>query len=416
MRFFNVLLTVSCKKGAGWERTMTSENAEHYFKQTQSGDSRWWVWLITFWLSIIAWVFLSGIVAQPIPGIVRDINPELLAAFDAVQLQQVEVMSQAENIRMILIVMGSVILGLFFFLLSRVTRGKISTLFGCLCGIFAAASTVSAVKVYPALNNADANAAFLPLIGESAIAYALMLLTFPVFLGGLYLCQKFLHKRTIISMHTAASKIDWRRMFFAIGVTWSVLGVISVIMHVTGISPLRVTFDPSRFFAFALATLIFIPLQSGTEEIIFRGYLNQAFGHFISNKWVVFIITSALFAAMHLSNPESLAGAEKGGFTHLLVMSQYFLFGFILSVVVYFEGGLEAAIGVHAGNNMFAAMFINYEGSVLPTPSAFISTPNAQTDAWVAITVLFLIAAALYKTRKPIIPAPMPAAKSTEVF
>mgnify|MGYP000271229478 FL=1 len=80
-------------------------------------------------------------------------------------------------------------------------------------------------------------------------------------------------------------------------------------------------------------------------------------------------------------------------------MSQYFLFGFILCIIVYFEGGLEAAIGVHAGNNMFAAMFVNYEGSVLPTPSLYVSTPNPQTDAIGVILVLAIIAWGLYKTR-----------------
>ena len=394
---------------------MTSNNADFYFGQTLFGESRWWSWLSTMWIAIVLWVILSTILGIPmfIIGLMK--NPEV-----ANQLIELSTAQQAEETAFVSTLKAIVGIttfgGILTWCLRFATKGTMRSGLNITTGVFMALSTVCAIAIYPSLNNPEVNAVFMPMVGESAVVYALMLMTFPAFLAGLYFCQKIIHRRTIMSIHTAASKIDWKRIVFAIGVTWAVIGSLTILAHITGISPVRSTFDPSRFFAFAFVTLIFIPLQSGTEEIIFRGYLNQAFGHFISNKWFVFIITSAMFAAMHLSNPEALSGAEKGGFTHLLVMSQYFLFGFVLSVIVYFEGGLEAAIGVHAGNNMFAAMFVNYEGSVLPTPSAFIATPNAQTDAWVAIAVLFIIAGVLYKTRKPIIPAPSPVAEGAEVF
>jgi len=165
-------------------------------------------------------------------------------------------------------------------------------------------------------------------------------------------------------------------------------------------SKVAYTFDSKRFFSYALVSLLLIPLQSGTEEIIFRGYLNQGFGHLLKNKWVAFIITSVLFASMHLANPESVSGAEGGGLNHLLVMSGYFLFGFILCIIVYFEGGLEAVIGVHAANNMFAAIFVNYEGSVLPTPSLFLSKAPEASDNFSLVLILGIVAFILFKTRR----------------
>lgn len=374
-------------------------NAQAYFNQTKTGVSAWWSWLIGCWFTIVIGMAVGGVLGIPMVLIMMIKNPEAINAYFELSQGQQALMADDIKFASKLCVLFT-ILGSGAWLIHRLTRGGLRKAFAWISGLVILAAVVTGIKAYPGLNDAESNAAFMSMIGDSALVYALMLLSFPAFLIGLYLCQRFVHKRTLTSLHTAASKISWSRIFFAIGVTWAVLGTLSVIMHVTGLSPLRATFEPSRFFAFALATLLFIPLQSATEEILFRGYFNQGLGHFISNKWVVFIITSVMFAAMHLSNPESLSGAEKGGFTHLLVMSQYFLFGFILCIIVYFEGGLEAAIGVHAGNNMFAAMFVNYEGSVLPTPSLYIATPNPQSDAIGTIAVLAIIAAILYKTRR----------------
>ena len=100
-----------------------------------------------------------------------------------------------------------------------------------------------------------------------------------------------------------------------------------------------------------------------------------------------------------LSNPEALKGAEDG--ILLLTMSSYFFFGFIACLMVWMDDGLESAIGFHAANNTFAAIFVNYEGSVLPTPSLFMATPNTVIDVPISLTAMALIALILYKTRKP---------------
>ena len=103
--------------------------------------------------------------------------------------------------------------------------------------------------------------------------------------------------------------------------------------------------------------------------------------------------------ALHLTNPESTSSAEKGAFMHLVTMSSYFSFGFLLCILVYFEGGLETAIGVHVANNLFAAIFVNYEGSVLPTPSVFIANLSPNYDLPIGMAMLALVTFILVKTR-----------------
>jgi len=92
-------------------------------------------------------------------------------------------------------------------------------------------------------------------------------------------------------------------------------------------------FDPSRFWGFALVSLFFIPLQSATEEIILRGYLNQGLSRIIRNPWIVFFITSAGFAALHLGNPEIAQSGLEGN--KLITLSGYFFFHYRLKPRVF---------------------------------------------------------------------------------
>ncbi|MEM7729236.1 MAG: CPBP family intramembrane glutamic endopeptidase, partial [Pseudomonadota bacterium] len=158
-------------------------------------------------------------------------------------------------------------------------------------------------------------------------------------------------------------------------------------------------FDPSRFWIFALVSILLLPVQSATEEIVVRGYMNKGLIHWFGNKWVAFVITSGAFMALHLSNPEALAAASEGNLP--IVMSGYFFFGMAACLMVLIDDGLESAIGVHAGNNTFAAIFVNYENSALPTPSIWQSTPDPTRDSITIIVILCVVLAILYATRKP---------------
>jgi len=89
-----------------------------------------------------------------------------------------------------------------------------------------------------------------------------------------------------------------------------------------------------------------------------------------------------------------------------MIMGSYFLFGYILCVIVYFEGGLEAVIGIHAANNLFAATLVNYEGSVLPTPSLFLSgAPDGQGSLMAISIYMGIVGTILYFTRRKQLPA-----------
>ena len=239
------------------------------------------------------------------------------------------------------------------------------------------------------------------LLGTSALAYALVLFSFVGAFVGAWLVQHFVHARTLTSLLTAARRIRWSRLVWAAALTLGVYGLLAWGLSLFGIGEYRVNPERSRMLPFLLATLLFIPVQASAEEVIFRGYLNQALARVIPSALVVFAITSVAFGALHLANPE-IAAAKADG-TFWVAFAGYCLFGFVLCLVVWFDNGLEAACGIHIANNIFAATFINYDNSALPIPGLWITeSAGAATEAMTALALLGLVAAILWWTRLPL--------------
>ena len=304
----------------------------NYFEQTKLGESRWWSWIVGAAMTIIAWFVFSLILTFPLLYIANSVGIDL----------------------------------------------------------FGGTATVSPDTP---TNSATTNP-FLQVMGASPLAYILILLTYPATLIGLYFGQKMLHTRTLTSLHTAAKRFRWFRVIQGFFLTWFVLGAFAFCAKALGFIDVQYVFNGKRFWIFALVSILFIPLQSATEEIVFRGYCNQGLAHFLKSKWVVFAITSFAFMALHLSNPEALDGAASG--TLPIVMSGYFFFGFAMCLVVWIDDGLETAIGIHAGNNCFAAIIMNYENSVLPTPSIFLTGTDPVKDSVSTIVVLGVLVAIIW--------------------
>ena len=101
--------------------------------------------------------------------------------------------------------------------------------------------------------------------------------------------------------------------------------------------------------------LIAITIQSATEEIVYRGYLQQQLAVMSRNKWVWMGIPSILFGAAHYFNGY---GPSEG----LLWAFWATLLGLACADLTARTGNLGAAIGLHTANNMFAATLVGIEG------------------------------------------------------
>ena len=370
-----------------------------YLGQAKSGQTRWWSWICGFWFAIVFFFYAQIIIGVIMIIAAMGLAPDAISSINAAQ-NPGDVDPNALLISMIVGI--SPLLPVLFWVL----REKIQNTFTkkLLIGISALVMMVTAVGFYQMMSGQAQESAAMTgkLIAAHPILYGFILLSFPPLVIGFWLAQKFIHKRTFLSLLTAAKKFRWKRLFFTMFVFWCVVTSLSILLHITQISPVKFSYDPIKFFGYALVTLIFIPMQSATEEIVLRGYVNQGLARFISSPWLVFVISSAAFAAMHLGNPEITKGAAD---TPLLIaISGYFIFGMFACLLTWVDGGLESAIGMHAANNMFGAMIIGYENSALPTPTLFKAGQNTGLDSLITLIALGIVFAILYKTRKPLEP------------
>lgn len=382
-----------------------------YFQQTQMGRSVWWSWIFAAWVAIILWILGQSFLIGMMIGVASVLSPDIANAFLAIQQSSLteadrETYTTLSSLSSLLALIG--ILGVFatvFLSNKNIIAQEKSSAFGgrpleephsslfkaVLFGTLAAV-IISTWLFMRANNLVDASAyteVMTQALGLNPVTFALFLLTFPLGCLGLYFMQRVIHRRSITSLYTAAERIKWGRILEGFILTWVVLGSFVIIGHLIGLVDVRYVFNSQKFWGFAIVSLLLIPLQAGAEEVFFRGYVNQGLTHIMRNKWIAFGLSSLAFMALHLSNPEALAGASTG--TLPIVMSSYLFFGLAMCVLVWLDDGLETAIGVHAGNNCFAAIFVNYEGSVLPTPSVFLANSEPVKDSLTTILVLAVI-------------------------
>ena len=184
-------------------------------------------------------------------------------------------------------------------------------------------------------------------------------------LGGLTVAVKFIHRRPLMTLVTGERGIDWGRIARA-ALVWAVIGLATVLAeHLLYPERYLLSFMAERFVPFAAVALLLTPLQTATEELVFRGYVMQGLGLVVKRPTVVAVVSAAVFTLPHLLNPE----VQQHGV--VLMGASYFVIGLLLAAVALRDGRLELAIGLHAANNLLLVLVANYEGSVLASESIF---------------------------------------------
>lgn len=203
----------------------------------------------------------------------------------------------------------------------------------------------------------------------------------------LFLVQKYLHKRPILSLFNSFSTIRWKRIFIG-ALIWGLLILVQLVVSlILYTSDYHFQFDESKFIPLLFISLLLLPIQTSFEELFFRGYFMQALGNIIKYPIIVVIITSLLFAIAHGFNPEvSAFGASK-------MMLYYFGFAMMAALITLLDDGIELALGMHAINNIFTALTVTEKNAVIKTDAIW-EVSNASLTWW-NIAVYYLMFAAL---------------------
>ena len=210
------------------------------------------------------------------------------------------------------------------------------------------------------------------------------LVPFVILLGLLFLLVKFVHERSILSLTTARSKVDWKRMFFSFGLICTITIVLFLISYYADSSEIEVQFNPSKFLILFIISIILFPFQIGLEEYLFRGYFMQQIGIIAKNRWVPLLLTSVFFGLAHSANPEV---AEMG----FITMVFYIGTGLFLGIITLMDDSLELALGFHLGNNLLAALLVTSDWSALQTDAIFKYTSEQPTNTFADIIAPVLI-------------------------
>lgn len=224
--------------------------------------------------------------------------------------------------------------------------------------------------------------------------FLLELLPMALCLLSLVLCVKWIHKRPVLSLFTNRTAFDFKRFAFSC-LCWGIFLLLFFGLDWL-IEPanLQWNYKGGTFWMLLLISLVFVALQTLFEEVLFRGYLLQAFGAFVPQKWLSIVLTSAFFAAMHLGNPEiELIGNEA--------LLYFFLTAVFLGILATADQGLELSFGFHFINNFFAAVFVTNEWQVFQTDALFKSStsPQLNTVDWITILILFPFLLYLYSKK-----------------
>jgi len=266
--------------------------------------------------------------------------------------------------------------------------------------IFAATNTIGAIPLLismsikavsdPAvLDTIAANPNDLSVLGLDPNIYLLEMI-FPFIIGLLafVLLLKALNGKTLKQVINGTSSFRWNRLLISAAV-WIIFSAIYLFV--------TIKLDPSNYslnntsktlIPLIIISVLLIPFQAAWEELIFRGYLMQGFTVWLKNRWSPVIITSVLFALMHIINPE----IKEYGFWNM--MPQYLLFGLIFGVITVFDDGVEAAIGAHAANNIFLSVMLTNKSSALQTPAMYEQLnyyPMTELLSMLVMGILFIV-------------------------
>lgn len=221
---------------------------------------------------------------------------------------------------------------------------------------------------------------------------------------GVFIAVKFIGKRPFTSLITTKKKIQWSRFFIGFLVYGVLVSLGTLVDYFISPETYSFTFDASKFWLALPIILIMTPIQTATEELVFRGYVLQSFGLKIKNGLILSAISGVLFTLPHLMNPEIYASNKLGTFSTICMVLNYFVVGAVLALITIKTNSLEIAMGAHAVNNLICFILIGYPDSALPTNTVFFTTKFEPVSGLVSVIItgilFYIISAALAREPK----------------
>jgi membrane protease YdiL (CAAX protease family) len=190
------------------------------------------------------------------------------------------------------------------------------------------------------------------------------------------------HRTRIGWSSSVLGRLRWRLIAPFTGLAVITLGIgigLSVLVSVLFTDDEGGTGPQSSFIWLLAVVLLTTPLQSAAEEYLCRGYLSQAIAGWIRHPAVgavvAGVVSALIFSALH-------------GPQDAVTFLDRFAFGLAASAVVWLTGGLEAAIVLHAVNNVIVFILAGLLGDGVATEEV----PQGTGALLVLLTMLSMAA------------------------
>ena len=190
--------------------------------------------------------------------------------------------------------------------------------------------------------------------GRTATGMTLLLFSFLGLVAGVVVALRLLHRRSVLTLvgpfRPAAA--DFFRVTIAVTALALVLMPLSV-----GSDQVGRHLTLGQFFAWLPLAIPGLLVQTGAEELAFRGYLQQQLGARYRSPVMWLLLPSVLFGALHYAPDVYGPGA-------IWIALWAVLFGCLAADLTARTGNLGAAIGLHFANNFSAICLVGVYGDM----------------------------------------------------
>jgi len=220
------------------------------------------------------------------------------------------------------------------------------------------------------LSKRDANMIWLEdaLAADTPFSMFMLLATFLGMALGPMVAARAIHKRGAGTLFGPAAR-TLRHFAIGLGIAGGIMGL-AVLVSFQVNAPLPGLSFGTWILILPIA-LIAIAIQTGAEELLFRGYLQQQLAARFASPVIWAVLPALIFGLLHFDP------ATAGGNVWLVVGSAG-LFGLMAADLTARSGSIGAAWGFHLANNMFALTVIATQGTL--TGFALYLTPYDISD------------------------------------
>ncbi|PCH69144.1 MAG: CPBP family intramembrane metalloprotease domain-containing protein [Rhodobacteraceae bacterium] len=222
--------------------------------------------------------------------------------------------------------------------------------------------------------------------GDAPLSLLILLGSFGFPIVGVAVAVRMMQNRAplaVVGPLPLAVRQFWRVMRILL-----VLGVVILVLPPWDMGdPLVANLGFSRWLVLLPLSLTAVLIQTGAEEYLFRGYVQQSLAARFSSPLVWMVLPSALFALGHYLPQE--AGENAG-----LIALWAFVFGCLAADLTARAGTLGPAIALHMFNNITALLVVAMPGALSGLALFLVPFDLSETDpvrAWLAVDFAMML-------------------------